>query len=43
MDEAKVSNTIDFLSKAYGLNETLSASEIYTNEFLSPDSSQGGQ
>lgn len=43
MDEAKVSNTIDFLSRAYGLNEKLSAQEIYTNEFLDPDSGQGGQ
>ena len=43
MDETKVSNTIDFLSGAYGMDESLSASEIYTNEFLTPDSDQGGQ
>jgi NitT/TauT family transport system substrate-binding protein len=42
MDEAKVNNTIEFLSSAYGLDETLSADEIYTNEFLAPAATNGG-
>jgi NitT/TauT family transport system substrate-binding protein len=42
MEESKVSNTIEFLSSAYGLEETLAAGEIYTNEFLPQRPDDGG-
>lgn len=48
MDEAKVRNTIEFLSTAYGLEGNLSPDEIYTTEFLATEfpaseSAGGGQ
>ncbi len=35
MERAKVENTIEFLSQAYGLEGTLTADDIYSTEFLS--------
>ena len=35
LEQEKVENTIEFLSQAYGLDGNLSASDIYTTEFLS--------
>ena len=34
MEQAKVENTIEFLSQAYGLEGTLTADDIYTTKFL---------
>jgi NitT/TauT family transport system substrate-binding protein len=43
MDEAKVRNTIEFLSTAYKLEESIDTADIYTVEFLSNESASGGQ
>ncbi len=43
MDQAKVSNTIGFLSSAYGLEDSITPAEIYTTKFLSKAAATGGQ
>jgi len=43
MEEAKVANTLEFLSSAYGLDGSLTPADIYTTEFLSTETNNGGQ
>ena len=41
IEEAKVGQTLEFLSKAYDVEESISVSDIFTTQFLEPAGSQG--
>jgi NitT/TauT family transport system substrate-binding protein len=41
MQPEKVTNTIEFFSTAYGLEENITADQIFSNEFLSASSASG--